>query len=36
MVTDQQVRTLMTLIKTQRNVPLTAAKAGMCEKTARK
>jgi hypothetical protein len=36
MVTAQQVRKLMTLVKTEKNVSLAAAKAGMCEKTARK
>lgn len=36
MVTDQQVRKLMKLVKTEQGLSLAAAKAGMCEKTARK
>jgi hypothetical protein len=36
MVTDQQVRKLMKLEKTEETLSLAAAKAGMCEKTARK
>lgn len=36
MVTDQQVRKLMKLLKTEKTLSLAAAKAGMCEKTARK
>ena len=36
MVTDQQVRKLMMLLKTEKTLSLAAAKAGMCEKTARK
>jgi transposase InsO family protein len=36
MVTDQQVRKLMTLIHTEKTLALAAAKAGMDEKTARK
>lgn len=36
MVTDQQVRKVMTLIKTEKNLSLAAVKAGMCAKTARK
>jgi hypothetical protein len=36
MVTDQQVRKLMTLIHTEDTLALAAAKAGMDEKTARK
>ena len=36
MVTDQQVRKLMKLIKTEKQLSSAAAKAGMCEKTARK
>ncbi len=36
MVTDQQVRKLMKLVKTAKNLSVAAAKAAMCEKTARK
>ncbi len=36
MVTDQQVRKLMKLVKTEKTLSLVAAKAGMSEKTARK
>jgi Mu transposase-like protein len=36
MVTDQQVRKLMKLVKNERTLSLAAAKAGMCEQTARK
>ena len=36
MVTNQQVRRLMSLSKTEETLSLAAAKAGMCEKTARK
>ena len=36
MVTDQQVRNLMKLVKTEQSLSLAAAKAGMSEKTARK
>ncbi len=36
MVTDEQVRRLMKLSKTEETESLAAAKAGMCEKTARK
>ncbi len=36
MVTDQQVRRLMKLVQTERTLSLTAAKAGMDEKTARR
>lgn len=36
MITDQQVRTLMKLVKTEKSLSLAAAKAGMCEKTARR
>lgn len=36
MVTDRQVRTLMKLAETEQSLSLAAAKAGMCEKTARK
>ncbi len=36
MVTDQQVRMLMELVKTEKQLSSAAAKAGMCEKTARK
>lgn len=36
MVTDQQVRKLMKLVKTEKSFSSAAAKAGMCEKTARK
>jgi hypothetical protein len=36
MVTDQQVRKLMTLIQTEKTLAVAAAKAGMDEKTARK
>ena len=36
MITDQQVRMLMKHVKTEKSMSLAAAKAGMCEKTARK
>ena len=36
MITDQQARKLMKLVKTEDNLPVAAAKAGMCEKTARR
>lgn len=36
MVTDQQVRMLMELVETKKQLSSAAAKAGMCEKTARK
>lgn len=36
MVTDQQVRLLMKLSKTEKTLSTAAAKAGMDEKTARK
>lgn len=36
MVTDRQVRKLMKFVKTEVNLSLAAAKAGMCEQTARK
>jgi len=36
MITDQQARKLMKLVKTERNMSSAAAKAGMCEKTARR
>ncbi len=36
MVTDQQVRLLMKLSKTEKRLSIAAAKAGMDEKTARK
>jgi len=36
MVTDKQVRILMKLINQEKTLLTAAAKAGMCEKTARK
>ncbi len=36
MITDQQVRKLMKLVKTEKSLSLAAAKAGMCEKSARR
>ncbi len=36
MITDQQARKLMKLVKTEESVSMAAAKAGMCEKTARR
>lgn len=36
MLTDQQVRKLMKLVKTEKSLSAAAAKAGMCEKTARR
>ena len=36
MVTDEQVRMLMTLINKEKTLGVAAAKAGMTEKTARK
>ena len=36
MITDQQVRKLMKLVKNEETLSLAAAKAGMCEQTARK
>ena len=36
MVTNEQVRKLMKLIKTEKTLSIAAAKSGMCEKTARK
>jgi hypothetical protein len=36
MVTDQQVRKLMSLTQTEETLAIAAAKAGMAEKTARK
>jgi hypothetical protein len=36
MVTDHQVRMLMKLVRTEEDLSVAAAKAGMCEKTARK
>ena len=36
MVTDQQVRKLMKFVKTENKLSLAAAKAGMCEQTARR
>ena len=36
MITDQQARKLMKLVKTEESVSTAAAKAGMCEKTARR
>jgi hypothetical protein len=36
MVTDEQVRMLMTLINREKTLAVAAAKAGMTEKTARK